>query len=93
MVASTSSWTRLTSPERGLDGDLVSKANFPLPNLGKKLDELRKQVHEGRGFGVIRGLNPQKYTVEDLAMLHLGLQTYVADQQGRQDKKGNMLGA
>lgn len=85
--------TRLTFQALGLDGDLVTRDNFPLPTLGKKLDEVRSQVHQGRGFGVIRGLNPQKYSVEDFTMLHLGLQTYIANRQGRQDKKGNMLGA
>lgn len=42
---------------------------------------------------MVRGFDPRKYSVEDLAMLHLGVQTYVANQQGRQDRKGNMLGA
>jgi hypothetical protein len=83
---------RLTREALGLDGDLVTRDNFHLPVLGAKLDQVRYQVHMGRGFGVIRGLDPQNYTLEDLTMLHLGLQTYVADQQGRQDKEGNMLG-
>ncbi|KND95038.1 hypothetical protein TOPH_00091 [Tolypocladium ophioglossoides CBS 100239] len=75
----------------GLDGDLITRENFPLPNLGLKLNQLRRDIHEGRGFGLIRGLNPRKYSVEDLAMLHLGIQVHVANRQGRQDKKGNML--
>ncbi|PNY20677.1 Uncharacterized protein TCAP_07321 [Tolypocladium capitatum] len=75
----------------GLDGDLITRENFPLPNLGPKLNQLRRDIHEGRGFGLIRGLNPRKYPVEDLTMLHLGIQSHVANRQGRQDKKGNML--
>lgn len=51
-----------------------------------------KEVHEGRGFGVVRGLNPAKYSVEDLTIMYLGIQAHVADQRGRQDSKGNMLG-
>jgi hypothetical protein len=70
----------------------VSRESFPLPNLGKKLDGLRLEVHQGRGFGVLRGLDPKKYTVEDLSMLQLGLQCYVANRHGRQDRKGNMMG-
>lgn len=84
---------RLTSSTAlGLDGDLVTKDNFPLPNLGPKLDAIRQDLHHGKGFGVIRGLDPRKYSVEDLTMIHLGIQVYIANRQGRQDSKGNMLG-
>ncbi|KAK7425641.1 hypothetical protein QQZ08_007857 [Neonectria magnoliae] len=75
----------------GLDGDLVSRDNFPLPTLGPRLDQIRRDVHDGKGFGVIRGLDPQKYSVEDLTVLYLGIQSYIANRHGRQDKKGNML--
>lgn len=77
----------------GLDGDLVSKDNFPLPILGPRLDEIRRDVYNGKGFGVIRGLNPDKYSVEDLSILYLGIQSYIANRLGRQDKKGNMMGS
>ncbi|UNI14893.1 hypothetical protein JDV02_001473 [Purpureocillium takamizusanense] len=75
----------------GLDGDVMSRESFPLPSLGPRLDKLRMNLHDGTGFGLIRGLNPQKYAIEDLTMLHLGIQCYIANRQGRQDKKGNML--
>ncbi|KAK5990689.1 Taurine hydroxylase-like protein SAT17 [Cladobotryum mycophilum] len=75
----------------GLDGDLACRDNFPLPTVGPKLDRLRQDIHNGKGFGVIRGLDPKKYAVEDLTVLYLGLQSYIANRQGRQDKKGNML--
>ncbi|KAF4594687.1 TfdA family Taurine catabolism dioxygenase TauD [Ophiocordyceps camponoti-floridani] len=75
----------------GLDGDLVSRKNFPLPRLEPRLNQLRREVHQGRGFGLIRGLDPRKYSVEDLTMLYLGIQSYIANRQGRQDPKGNML--
>ncbi|EWZ91625.1 hypothetical protein BFJ68_g10267 [Fusarium oxysporum] len=75
----------------GLDGDCVSRDNFPLPTLGPRLDRIRRDVHQGKGFGVIRGLDPQKYSVEDLTVLYLGIQSYIANRHGRQDRKGNML--
>lgn len=75
-----------------LDGDLVNRDNFPLPNLGAKLENIRMDLHQGRGFGLVRGLNPKKYSVEDLTVLQLGIQSYIANKFGRQDKKGNMLG-
>ncbi|KAG5982310.1 hypothetical protein E4U43_006461 [Claviceps pusilla] len=76
----------------GLDGDLVCRQNFLLPTLEKDLNHLRDEIHSGKGFGLIRGLKPQRYSVEDLTTIYLGLQSYIANLKGRQDKKGNMLG-
>ncbi|KAK0747947.1 hypothetical protein B0T21DRAFT_13632 [Apiosordaria backusii] len=73
------------------DGNLVEPADFPLPTLGAKLEQLCRDVHHGKGFSVIRGLNPASYPVEDLSLVYLGLSSYVAEQRGRQDKRGNML--
>ena len=70
----------------------MSRDNFNLPNLSRTLDQVQHDIYEGRGFAVIRGLDPKKYSVEDLTMIYLGLQSYVGDELGRQDKKGNMLG-
>ncbi|KAM0342735.1 hypothetical protein ACHAPU_009227 [Fusarium lateritium] len=77
--------------ELELDGDCVSRDNFPLPTLGPRLDRIRQDVHQGKGFGVIRGLNTQKYSPEDLTVMYLGIQSYIANRHGRQDRKGNML--
>ncbi|PMB65722.1 hypothetical protein BM221_007919 [Beauveria bassiana] len=75
----------------GLDGDLVDKTNFPLPQLAKKLNSMRRQVYAGRGFALLRGLNVNDYCVDDLTIIYLGIQHYIANQFGRQDNKGNML--
>lgn len=76
----------------GLDGDLVDKINFPLPKLSKKLDEIRKEVYTGRGFALLRGVDVSRYSVDDLTIIYLGIQCFIGNQFGRQDKKGNMLG-
>jgi hypothetical protein len=75
----------------GLDGDMASPDTFPLPNLGPRLRKVRSEIYEGKGFGVIRGIDAQKYPVEDLTTIYLGVQSYISNLQGRQDKKGNML--
>ncbi|KAI0195969.1 hypothetical protein F4808DRAFT_325365 [Astrocystis sublimbata] len=74
-----------------LDGNMVSQENFPLPTLGPKLQALGKNIYGGLGFHVIRGLDPREYSVEDLAIIRLGVQAYIAEQCGRQDHRGNML--
>ncbi|KAK5636528.1 hypothetical protein RRF57_012240 [Xylaria bambusicola] len=77
---------------RELDGNLVNQDNFLLPNLGPKLRKIGDDIYNGKGFHVIRGLEPGDYSVEDLAIIRLGVQVYIADQCGRQDHRGNMLG-
>lgn len=74
-----------------LDGNLVNEGNFPLPTLGPKLRALGADIYYGKGFHVIRGIDPRDYSVEDLAIIRLGVQAYIADQCGRQDHRGNML--
>lgn len=74
------------------DGDMVNRGNFPLPILGSKLEGVSRDLHEGRGFSVIRGIQPGHYPVEDQTIIWLGLQAYIAEQRARQDHVGNMLG-
>ncbi|KAI2635549.1 hypothetical protein GGS21DRAFT_88065 [Xylaria nigripes] len=74
-----------------LDGNLVNQDNFPLPTLAPKLRALGHDLYNGKGFHVIRGLDPNSYSVEDLVIIQLGIQSYIADQCGRQDHQGNML--
>ncbi|KAK9414334.1 putative TauD/TfdA-like domain-containing protein [Seiridium unicorne] len=75
----------------GLDGNQIDCENFPLPTLEAKLRSISHAVYNGRGLYVIRGIDPSDYSVEDLTMLWLGIQSYVANQRGCQDHKGNML--
>ncbi|KAI9689933.1 MAG: hypothetical protein M1822_009815 [Bathelium mastoideum] len=75
----------------GLKGDQVSKDSFPLPNLGKNLENLRDQVYEGRGLAIVRGLEQEKYSATDLIVVYLGISSYIAERRGKQDQRGSML--
>jgi len=75
----------------GLDGDLVDAENFPLRNLKHMFQNLCEELHEGRGFFVIRGLGSQTYCVEDLTVIYLGIQSYIANKRGRQTEAGDMI--
>ncbi|KAK4658151.1 hypothetical protein QC762_204220 [Podospora pseudocomata] len=77
--------------ELELDGHEVSRHNFHLPTLEAQLEQACHEVHRGRGFVILRGLDPQQYSVEDNLMIYLGIAAYIGDQRGFQDKKGNML--
>ncbi|KAG7141004.1 Taurine hydroxylase-like protein SAT17 like [Verticillium longisporum] len=77
--------------EHGLDGNEVSQGTFPLPSLSLRLDNVCTDVYEGRGFAIVRGLNPDEYSVEDLTIVYLGLSSYVGERRGKQDQRGSML--
>ena len=77
---------------QGIDGDLVDSSNFPLLNLRHILRRLSLALHGGRGFCVIKGLDYDKYSVEDNMIIFLGVQSYIAETRARQDEKGNMIG-
>ena len=77
--------------ELGLPGPSVSKANFPLPTLGPILAGVRDDIYEGRGFAIVRGLNPNDYNIADLTTVYLGLSSYIAQVRGKQDQRGSML--
>lgn len=70
----------------------MTRDRFPLPALGLKLAGISQELHAGRGFSVIRGLEPARYSVEDLTTVWLGIQAYIAELRGRQDHRGNILG-
>lgn len=79
------------STEQGLDGNEVSRSNFPLPNLGHQLDAICKDVYQGRGFAIVRGLDVDAYAVDDMTIVYLGISSYVAERRGKQDHRGSML--
>ncbi|KAH6673450.1 hypothetical protein B0J14DRAFT_480841 [Halenospora varia] len=75
----------------GLDGCDVRQSTFPLPTLGESLLRLAIDVHCGKGFINVRGLNPENYSPEDNILLFLGLSSYIGEVRARQDEDGNML--
>ncbi|KAK3991426.1 hypothetical protein QBC44DRAFT_341025 [Cladorrhinum sp. PSN332] len=77
--------------ELNLDSQKVNKDNFPLPFLGKRLSAICKDVYYGKGFHVVRGLNPDDYALADLTTIYLGISSYIAARRGRQDQRGSML--
>jgi len=74
-----------------LDGSAVTASTFPLPGLREKLLQLAGELHDGKGFFVLRGLNPAGYSPEDNIVIFLGISSYIAETRGKQDEAGNML--
>lgn len=69
----------------------VKRTTFPLPRLGKILQDLRLKLHIGRGFFIFRGLDPKEFTREDNVILYLGISSYIAEQRGRQSHDGGLI--
>lgn len=74
-----------------LELDQVSPATFPLPTLEPRLREIAVTLHSGRGFAVLRGLDPRRYSAPDNVIIYLGVTSYIAETRGCQDGEGNML--
>lgn len=69
----------------------IRRADFPLPNLGATLDELRGEVLRGRGFVLLRGLPLERYSLEEAATLYWGVGSYFGTAVP-QNAKGHVLG-
>jgi len=75
----------------GLDGSEISQQNFVLPSLQYPFTTLALELHYGKGFFIIRGLDPARYNPEENLLLFLGISSYIGDTRGRQDDMGNMI--
>ncbi|KAJ2995553.1 hypothetical protein NUW58_g1242 [Xylaria curta] len=71
-----------------LDGSEVTQSTFPLPTLAEKLHQLSVDLHDGKGFCVLRGLDPKTYSPEENVLIYLGLSSYIAETRGKQDEEG-----
>ena len=76
---------------RGLEIQDVGRADFPLPTLGPKLDEFRREVVHGRGFVLLRGLPVEGRPVAVSATAYWGIGTYFGRARS-QNSRGHLLG-
>ncbi|KAH6856310.1 hypothetical protein B0I37DRAFT_367077 [Chaetomium sp. MPI-CAGE-AT-0009] len=74
-----------------LGPDDVHPGTFPLPKLCNRLVQASEIIHDGRGFIVLRGLQPDKYSSFDNILLYLGVTSYLAEKRGMQDFDGRMI--
>ena len=76
----------------GADLVEVRADDFPLPHLAPRLQELlRSQVLDGRGFAVIRGLDPAGFSRRENAAAFLGLGAHLGAVRP-QNAAGHILG-
>ncbi len=75
----------------GRDLASVRRAEFPLPTLGPVLDGLRREVLNGRGFVLMRGLRVEGRDIAESAAAYWGIGTYFGNARS-QNAKGHLLG-
>jgi hypothetical protein len=76
---------------KGLDIKNIRSADFDLPTLAPALRDIKRELMEGRGFALIRGLSIEGMTPYDYTAAFWGVSTYL----GRaisQNAEGHLIG-
>ncbi|KAH7325571.1 hypothetical protein B0I35DRAFT_474332 [Stachybotrys elegans] len=63
----------------------ITQETFPLPTLHGELRRLSRELHFGHGFFVLRGLDVDRYTVEENIIIYTGVSSHIGSIRGRQD--------
>lgn len=81
---------------KSLPGDIsdllaINSSRFPLPELSNKLHGLQRDVVEGRGFVLIKGIPIERYSRFEAAALYWGIGQYFGTPVS-QNAAGHLLG-
>jgi len=66
---------RIRAAGIGLDG--LQREHFEVPSLRPVVEEIRRQVEDGRGFVLLRGLPIADYSKDDLGLIFWGIGTHL----------------
>ena len=58
---------------RGLRWEEMTAAGFPLPSFAPLADDIRAELEDGCGLLLLRGLDPNRYAMDELKLLYAGL--------------------
>lgn len=74
-----------------LDASKVDPETFPLPNVHHMLVQAGRDLYEGRGFSILRGIDSQAYSVEDNVLISLGVTSHIQRERTSQNSRGQMI--
>jgi hypothetical protein len=77
--------------EAGRAMGAISPETFPLPRLAPVLERVGRDLLEGRGFAVLRGLPVERLGTEESAIVYLGIGSHLGGFRS-QNAKGHLLG-
>jgi hypothetical protein len=69
----------------------LKAADFPLPQLAARLQTIRSELIDGRGFILMKGMPVRQWSHEDSAMAFIGLGAHLGLARS-QNAKGHLLG-
>ncbi|VUC33980.1 unnamed protein product [Clonostachys rosea] len=75
----------------GIKPESVTPELFPLPTIQRRLQSIKHEIYHGRGVAILRGLDIDHLSAEQLAVVYLGVTSYVASVRGKQDQRGSMI--
>src|ERR1700730_11764263 len=61
----------------GLGLDDLQREHFEVPSLRPVIDEIRRQIGDGRGFVVVRRLPVEDYSKDEIGMIFWGIGTHL----------------
>ena len=74
-----------------LDIAAITKEYFQMPNLSQTLKEIQKEVINGRGFALIRGLPVENWSMKQSATAYYGIGMHIGKARS-QNAMGHILG-
>ncbi len=77
--------------QRGLALHEVRRADFPLPRLSQRLSRIARELEQGRGLVLLRGLPVQQYSDDETRFIVWGVGAHLGIPVS-QSKKGELLG-
>ncbi|WP_374447699.1 TauD/TfdA family dioxygenase [Stella sp.] len=69
----------------------IGRDDFPLPRLGPRLAAIGREVLDGRGFALLRGLPTGQWTIREAATAFFGIGAHLGRARS-QNAKGHVLG-
>lgn len=69
----------------------IGRTDFPLPTLGSVFADMRRELLEGRGFVLLRGVPVLDYSIEEAARVYWGIGMHFGTARS-QNAKGHLLG-
>lgn len=77
--------------QTGKEATALVAADFPLPGLGPVLESWLRELEEGRGFWLIRGVPVAGKTAEECALMYCGIGSHLGTTSS-QNAAGDLLG-
>jgi hypothetical protein len=69
----------------------ITKEDFPLPTIGTLIKDILKELLDGRGFVLLRGIPVQELGIKLASVIYLGLGCHLGSLRSN-NAKGHLLG-